>query len=117
MEGEGAMERRIRIVGLCLVAVLALCAVASSGAQASTELGRCIKKSKTATGFKGHNTDKECLVEASPEEVGKGGKANKYEWEAGPGGNSEFTSKGNSPTIATEQFEITCKKVEGKGRV
>ena len=40
MEGEGAMERRIRIVGLCLLAAFALSAVvAVASAQATSKSG------------------------------------------------------------------------------
>jgi hypothetical protein len=39
--------RRVRIIGLCVIAALAICAVAvSSASAAAPEFGRCIKKSK-----------------------------------------------------------------------
>ncbi len=113
------MERRIRIVGLCLIAVFALSAmVAVTSASATVEIGECVKTIKGAKGFKGHFTGKKCHPgvppapegeEATPEEQGLGGKHNKYDWSPGGGPNPTYTAKGKEVTISTGLLEIKCK--------
>ena len=73
---------RLRMIGLCLVAVLAIGAVAAAGASAEApEYGRCIKKAKTeGAGF----SDSNCGTAVGTE--------GKYEWLAGPGPKAGFTS-------------------------
>jgi hypothetical protein len=75
--------KRIRIVGLCLVAVFALSAlVASSASAALPEFKVCGKAAKAGKPAKylGKYTNKECSKEASPAEITEG-KKNKYERE------------------------------------
>ncbi len=120
MEGEGAMERRIRIVGLCLIAVFALSAVvAVASAQATVEIGQCVKTAKTGTGFKGRYTEKNCseASEATPAEIGFGGKKNKYDWSAGGGGNGTYTGTGKTVKITVGELEVECKKSAVTGSV
>jgi hypothetical protein len=61
--------KRIRIVGLCLIAVFALSAVASSAASAAPpEFFTCVKAVPKNTG---NYTEKECFTKASPAGTGK----------------------------------------------
>jgi len=109
MEGEGAMERRIRIVGLCLIAVFALSAMVAASASASVEFGQCVKQAKGPKGFQGHYQDKACTKAAPPEEIGLGGKLNKYEWVPGGGKNSAFSAKGKEVKLTSGTLEVACK--------
>jgi hypothetical protein len=123
------MERRIKIVGLCLLAAFALSAVvAVASAQATVEIGKCVKTVKGPKGFKGRYVGKDCKPglppegeEASSEEIGLGGKNNKYEWEAGANGNTSYTATGTEPaktvTILEGELEIVCKSSEATGAV
>jgi hypothetical protein len=117
MEGEGAMERRIRIVGLCLIAVFALSAVIATAAQAETQFGQCVKTLKVGKVYKGQYTNKECTAKATPEEEALGGKTNKYKWEGGPGHKATFLAKGKTVTIMVGAVEVSCKKSSGLGTV
>lgn len=92
--------RRIKIAGLCLVAVFAISVMASATASAALpEIGRCVKKAKAeGTGY----SDSKCTKE------GTGTKA-KYEWKAGPeAGKEHFTSTGGAGLLET----IHGKKVK-----
>lgn len=116
------MERRIRIVGLCLIAVFVLGAVVATTAQAGVELGKCGKVVKTGqgkNGFKGRYKDKICskAEEATPEEIGLGGEKNKYEWHPGAGGNGTFTGKGKEIKITTGSLEVVCKTGSATGAI
>jgi hypothetical protein len=74
--------RRLGIVGVCIIALLAIGgATASIAAAEAPEFGRCIKKAKTeGSGYSSAN----CTAA-----VGSGAK---YEWQAGPGPKAHFTS-------------------------
>jgi len=73
--------KRMRIVGLCLVAVFALSAViAASASAAAPEFQVCGKAAKAGKLYTGKYTDKACSKEASPTEITEG-KKNKYERE------------------------------------
>ena len=75
--------RRFRIIGLALVAMMAIGAAAAVSASASApEFGRCVKapKHSTGPGF----SDRSCT-----EAVSENGK---YEWIAGPGPKPGFTT-------------------------
>ncbi len=116
------MERRIRIVGLCLIAVFVLGAVVATTAQAGIELGKCEKVSKIGKGehaFKGRYKSKICskAEEATPEEIGLGGLTNKYEWHPGAGGNGLFTAKGKIATLSTAGRVIECKTTSATGAI
>ncbi|HEV7527267.1 MAG TPA: hypothetical protein VGO29_00030 [Solirubrobacteraceae bacterium] len=90
---------RIRIVGLCILAVVAISAITvSSASAAAPEFGRCVK----ATG--GKFKDSKCTLGSVPGEE-------KYEWLPGVVKN-KFTSKIKATTIATLETvggtKITC---------
>ncbi len=90
----------------------------AAGAQAAPELGRCVNAPKAGTLYTGHYVDKTCNTKASAQEISSGGKANKYEWEAGPGAtDSMYTIKGKGGQITTRRFPVTCKKTVGKGQI
>lgn len=112
------MERRIRIVGLCLIVAFALSAVVASAAQASVQLGQCVKVTKNGEGlYKGHFKDKNCTEAATEEEIALGAKGNKYNFEGGPGHLGKFTAKGKEVAFKSGQLEIKCKKSSGEGQV
>ncbi len=101
--------RRIRIVGLCLVAIFAMSAIASATASAAApEFGQCLKKKvKSLPGY----TSSKCTVEAT--EVSKG----TYEWVPGAkAGENTFTTKGGLATLLTVKGEsVTCESEESSG--
>jgi hypothetical protein len=100
--------RRIKIAGLCLVAMFAMSAIVTGTASAvAPEFGQCIKKAKAeGTGF----SDSKCTKE------GTGTKA-KYEWQAGfKSGENEFTSSGGTATLLTVKGEsVTCSSESSTG--
>jgi hypothetical protein len=98
--------RRVRITGLCLVVVCALCAVSATSALGTApEYGRCIKKAK-AEG-KGYTASK-CTV------AGEGSKA-KYEWVPGAA-KSKFTSTGGIGVLSTVGgATVECKAESSDG--
>jgi hypothetical protein len=90
--------RRLGIVGLCSVAVLACCAMVASTAQAA-EVGECLKVPKIEGLFHGHYLDKNCQVAATPAEEAEG-KQNKWEWSPGVAPTkAAFTAKLKEPVI------------------
>jgi len=116
--------KRIRIVGLCLVAVFALSALAASSASAAFLLHtykECAKASKVGKTYVGKFTSKECTLASKVETGGK------YEL-VNPTG-KEFTSKSKTSTLyvyipvgEVEQLnggpivgKVTCKTSSGKG--
>ena len=121
MEGEGAMERRIRVVGLCLIAVFALSAVVVASAQATVEIGQCAKIVKSGKVYKGRYISKSCGnkagEEATPEEQGLGGRTNKYEWKPGAAGNGNFSGKGKEVKLTAGELEVVCKGSVSTGAI
>jgi hypothetical protein len=100
---------RLKIMGLCLVAVFALtAAVAASASAAEPAFYECHKL--TAKPFTGKFTDKKCTKEATAEEKAAG-KKNKYELQEGIGKGKQFKGKGGSATLHTPAVggEVTCK--------
>jgi hypothetical protein len=94
--------KRISITGLCLVVVLAMSAIAASGASAAPTYKSCVKVAKGT----GHFTSKTC--EGAPTTGGK------YEL-ASPAG-AKYTSKSKSATLETPGVgSVTCKKSAGAG--
>jgi len=93
--------KRMKVVGLCLVAAFAFSALAVSSAQAGT-LGLC-KKDKG-----GKYENKECTKTASEAKKGK------YEWEALPA-NQKFTSEGGVSHLIGAAGEIECKHGTDEG--
>jgi hypothetical protein len=97
----------MRVVGLCLVAVFAMMAVAASSAFASApEFGRCVAKAG------GKFQDSGCKKASIP------GKE-KFEWEPGVV-KSHFSSKlkEGTPTLETANLtKITCTAESGEGEI
>jgi hypothetical protein len=94
--------RRMKIVGLCLIAVFAMSAVVSGSASAAApEFGQCLKKAKKS--LPGY-ADSKCTKEAL--ELAKGS----YEWIPGvKAGQNTFTTKGGAATLLTVKGEtVTC---------
>lgn len=101
--------RRIRIVGLCLVAVFAMSAVVATSASADNpEYGRCLKQKTGKTKY----TTAKCTVVAS-------GEKENFEWIPGPGPKAGFTAALKPTTIATLETKagtkVTCKKLAASG--
>ncbi len=87
--------KRMRIVGLCLVAVFALSAVmAASASAALPEYKVCLKAKKAGKLWTGHYTDKACSKHATGAEEAAG-KTNKYEREEWKKA-KKFTFKGKN---------------------
>jgi hypothetical protein len=123
--------KRMRILGLALVAVFALAAVVASGASASPTWTECAKTVKNAEGhYTGTYTDKLCTVEATEAEKAEG-KHNKYELKEGlgkKGATKPFKVKGGAATLhviipATGKgafpggahVEVKCTSFKGSG--
>jgi hypothetical protein len=100
--------KRIRIVGLCLIAVFALSAVAASGASAAPEYFTCVKAVPKNTG---NYTDKECSNPASPAGTGK------YERASAVGATD--SSKTKTAVLSTPAIggKVTCKKSTGTSKI
>jgi hypothetical protein len=116
-QGKGAVEnmKRIRIVGLCLVAMFAFSAVAAATASAAPELQneKCVATKKVAGKYTGNFTDKACTVEATKAEEEEG-KKNKYELEPVAEG-TPFTSTSKAAKFKVAGKTVTCKKDKDKG--
>jgi hypothetical protein len=98
--------KRIKIVGLCLVAVFALTAVMASGAQAG-QWGTCVKAAKNGKVYTGNYTDKLCSTKAAE-------KNGKYEW-APNAANIPFTSEGGASHLKGAAGEIARTHGTDKG--
>jgi len=110
--------KRIRIIGLCLVAAFAMSAIAATGASAANpEYGRCIK---TTTGVKGKYSSATCTV------LAKEVKTEKYEWYAAFGSAKplvlkKFTTKLKPAAVTKATLEtragtkVICTGLEGAG--
>lgn len=105
--------KRMRILGLCLVAVFAFAAVAAASASAAPEWAACQKAAVKNTG---NYTDKLCTVASEP---GKG----KYELVIPSIGKGKgFKSKGvGESTLHTVvpgngDLPVTCKKFKASGK-
>jgi hypothetical protein len=72
--------RRLSMIGLCVVATLALSAMASA-AQAA-EYGVCVPAAHTGHTYTGKFIDKACVAPAGPREIERG-RQNRYEWYPG----------------------------------
>jgi len=97
--------RRIRIAGLCLVAVFAMSAIASATASAEApEFGKCTKKTGAGSNF----SDKGCT-----KEVAKG--TGKYEWTAGAAGVKFKTTGGTATLLTTKGESVTCSSEKSSG--
>jgi len=115
-ETMGAADmKRIRTVGLCLVAVFACSALAASSAMAG-EYGKCVAVAKVGELYHGKWIDKACEVKkASEQEVAEGGKKNKYEWVSAAG--TKFKSTSKLGTLSSAGGSITCRSSTAEGQV
>jgi len=103
--------KRIRIVGLCLVAVFAMAAVAASAAQAAPTYFTCVKAAKEGKTYTGKYTAKGC-TNASKVETG-----GKYERASAVG--VTMKSKSGTATLSTPDLggKVVCSKSKGTGKV
>jgi hypothetical protein len=84
--------KRIRITGLCLIAALAVSAVAAASASATApEVGRCVKSTPKAGGYSSANCTKTDIEDND----------GAYEWRPGVGGKGKFTSSGGVGILTT----------------
>lgn len=112
--------RRIRIAGLCLVAIFAMSALVSATASAEApEFGQCLKIAKGTEKKLSLYDSSKCIKHAS-EDVGseaeKLKKAN-YEWLPGAvAGDNKFSTTGGVATLLTVKGEsVTCESEESTG--
>jgi hypothetical protein len=98
--------RRIRIAGLCLVAVFVMSAIASATASATLpEYGKCLKKA--VAGGSGYSNSG-CTKAVT-------GATAKYEWVAGDAG-IKFSTVGTAATLLTTKGEtVTCTSESSTG--
>jgi hypothetical protein len=112
--------RRMKMMGLCLVALFALTAVAvSSASAAEPAFYECAKLSKVGGKYTGKYTAKNCATEASKAEQ-EAGKKNKYELQEGIGAKGKgFKGKGGAATLHTPAVggEVKCKSFKDAGNV
>ena len=103
--------KRMRIMGLCLVAVFALFAIAASSSFGAAEVGRC--QPSTIGKYK----NSVCTVKATSLEKGN---TEKWEWHKGAKSETEgvhFTAEGGEGTLETESgTKITCKTQSATGK-
>lgn len=97
------------MLGLCLVAVFAMSAVASASASAEgrPEFKACGKAAKVEKKYTGQYSDKGCTI---------GAENGKYQREEVAGG-TEFTSKTKAVTINVNGKAVKCKKGTDKGEI
>jgi len=121
--------KRMRILGLALVAMFALAAVVASGASAEATWQECAKTAKNIEGkYTAKYTDKACTTLASEEQIATG-KENKYELQPGIGKGKPFKTKGGAATLhviipATGKgafpggahVEVKCTSFKGGGQ-
>lgn len=97
---------RIRLAGLCLVALFVLSAVAGGTASAAEppELGRCLKVKG------GKFTNSKCTAFA-------GGTKENYEWFPGPGPKSGFTTNASGLVVfeTAAATKVICSGATGNG--
>jgi len=104
--------RRIRTIGLCLVAVLAASALATataSAAEGPPQFRACVKAAKVGKTYIGKYTSKECTTAS---EVETGGKYEREEVESVP-----FTSKSKAVTFTVAGKVVKCKKSVDSGEI
>jgi len=107
--------KRMRILGLALVAVFALSAVMVSGASAAKPTWKvCAKAAKVGKTFTGKYSDKSCTTK-----VETGGK---YELEAGIGKGKAFKGKGGKATLhnvvpGKGDIKVECASFKDGGSV
>ncbi len=90
--------KRMRVLGIALVAVFALAAIAASGASATPAWYECAKLAKVEGKYTGKFMDKLCTVNATAEQEAEG-KKNKYELKPGLGKGKAFKAKGTEAVL------------------
>jgi hypothetical protein len=96
--------KRMRIMGLCLVAVFAISAIGAVSASALPEVGRCVAKAK------GKYTDANCTKLAVKPVIGTKERAK------GSGGANGFTASGGEGVLETEGgTKVICKTQSAVG--
>jgi hypothetical protein len=100
--------KRMRIMGLCLVAAFALTAIGAGTASALPEIGRCVAKAET-----GKWKDANCTVKP-----GKLVSEKSFEFVKGPvEGKTGFTSAGGEGVLETVSgTKIVCKTQSATGK-
>jgi hypothetical protein len=100
--------KRIKIMGLCLVAALALTAIGAGSASALPEVGRCVAKAGT-----GKYKDANCTLKAGAKVEEK-----QFEFLKGPEvGKTGFTSAGGEGVLETVSgTKIVCKTQSASGK-
>jgi hypothetical protein len=95
--------KRIRIMGLALLALFAMAAVASASASATPTYYECAKAAKVGKTYTGKYNDKNC-TEANAKSEGK------YELKEGLGKGKEFKGVGKAATLHTPAIggEVKC---------
>lgn len=125
--------KRVQIMGLCLVAMVAFGAMVASAAQAA-EVGVCLKTPRVEGKYSGQYVEKNCLTLATSEEVAEG--KNEYEWYPGTSAigvdgttsaTFQYTSKSGKVHLRmpstiikvlghfTDEAEIVCKSSKDSG--
>lgn len=95
--------KRMRITGLCLVAVFATCAFAASSASALPEVGRCVAKAK------GNYSEGACVKKVKA--------TGSFEWLKGTGGKNKFTAKSGEAVLqGASGTKIVCKSSTAVGK-
>ena len=112
---------RIKVMGLCLVAVFALAAVAASSASASPGWYECAKAAKSGKLYTGNYVDKLCATPATKAQE-EAGKENKYTLKAGIGKGKGFKGKSGATTLWTETplgitAKVTCTGATDSGKL
>jgi hypothetical protein len=100
---------RLKIMGLCLVAMFAMAAAVTASASAAEPAFYECKKVAAGTG---EFSDKKCSTKAT-------GKTAKYVLQEGVGKGKEFKGKGGKATLHTPAVggEVTCKSFADKGLI
>lgn len=99
---------RIKIIGLCLIAIFATSAMVASAAQAG-EVGECVKLAKVGGKYTGKYLDKNCQTRATSAQEAEG-KKNKYEWSPGvKPANGKFTATSKTAILEGAAGNIECK--------
>lgn len=102
--------RNARFIGLCLLIVFGLCAVASATASAAEPaLYECAKVAKVEKKYHGKYVNKTCTEESKTSE-------GKYELQEGIGKGKEFKGKGTAANLEIHGLgEVSCKKTADTG--
>jgi hypothetical protein len=99
--------RRIRMMGLCLIAAFAMGAIAAGSASALPEVGRCVAQAGT-----GKYTESNCVKKAGSKTEEK-----QFEFKKGAGtGSKAFTSKGGEGVLTLQSGNsVRCKTQAAAG--